>query len=87
MTEQYLVCRLRKQAEIHRQIHSKSVREEKPERIADLLEDAANEIERLHGLVDDGLRRRLERMNLLTEQEIEDAVDLAKKQQSEREKK
>ena len=43
-----LVYRLRKRAEIRRQISSrKSVQEGKPDRIADLLEEAANEIERL----------------------------------------
>jgi hypothetical protein len=39
---------LRKRAEIRRQIHGrKSVEEGKPDRIADLLEEAADEIERL----------------------------------------
>lgn len=48
--EQSLVFRLRKRAEIRRQIQSrKSVIEGKPDRIADLLEEAANEIERLQG--------------------------------------
>jgi len=43
-----LVIRLRTRAEIRRQIDSrKSVQEGKPDRIADLLEEAANEIERL----------------------------------------
>jgi hypothetical protein len=43
-----LVFRLRKRAEIRRQISTrKSVQEGKPDRIADLLEEAANEIERL----------------------------------------
>ena len=43
-----LVYRLRKRAEIRRQIPSrKSVQEGKPDRIADLLEEAATEIERL----------------------------------------
>lgn len=46
--EQDLVYRLRKRAEIRRQISTrKSVQEGKPDRIADLLEEAANEIERL----------------------------------------
>jgi hypothetical protein len=50
MEEQSLVFRLRKRAEIRRQIQSrKSVAEGKPDRIADLLEEAANEIERLQG--------------------------------------
>lgn len=44
-----LVYRLRKRAEIRRQIPTrKSVQENKPDRIADLLEEAANEIERLN---------------------------------------
>jgi hypothetical protein len=43
-----LVYRLRKRAEIRRQIPDrKSVQENKPDRIADILEEAANEIERL----------------------------------------
>ena len=43
-----LVYRLRKRAEIRRQIPGrKSVEEGKPDRIADILEEAANEIERL----------------------------------------
>jgi hypothetical protein len=48
VAEQSLVFRLRKRAEIRRQISSrKSVEEGKPDRIADLLEEAADEIERL----------------------------------------
>ena len=48
VAEQSLVFRLRKRAEIRRQITSrKSVEEGKPDRISDLLEEAANEIERL----------------------------------------
>jgi hypothetical protein len=48
VTEQSLVYRLRKRAEIRRQIQGrKSVEEGKPDRIADLLEEAADEIERL----------------------------------------
>ena len=43
-----IVVRLRKRAEIRRQISTrKSVQEGKPDRIADLLDEAANEIERL----------------------------------------
>lgn len=43
-----LVYRLRKRAEIRRQIPTrKSVQENAPDRIADLLEEAANEIEYL----------------------------------------
>jgi hypothetical protein len=48
MNEEDLVYRLRLRAEIRRQIHTrKSVQEGKPDRIADLLEKAADEIERL----------------------------------------
>mgnify|MGYP003347747858 CR=1 FL=1 len=48
MDENDLVYRLRKRAEIRRQIPDrKSVQENKPDRIADLLEEAANEIDRL----------------------------------------
>jgi hypothetical protein len=43
-----LVYRLRKRAEIRRQIKDrKSVQEGKPDRIADLLEEAADRIEQL----------------------------------------
>jgi hypothetical protein len=49
ISEQSLVFRLRKRAEIRRQIQDrKSVQEGKADRIADILEEAANEIERLH---------------------------------------
>ena len=48
VAEQSLVFRLRKRAEIRRQIQGrKSVEEGKPDRIADLLEEAAKEIENL----------------------------------------
>ena len=48
--EEDLVYRLRKRAEIRRQIPSrKSVQENQPDRLSDLLEEAANEIERLKG--------------------------------------
>jgi len=48
MNEQDLVYRLRKRAEIRRQIPDrKSVQEGRPDRIADLLEEAAQEIEQL----------------------------------------
>jgi hypothetical protein len=51
VAKQSLVFRLRKRAEIRRQIPGRrSVEEGKPDRIADLLEEAANEIERLQGL-------------------------------------
>jgi rubrerythrin len=45
LTEESLVYRLQKRAEIRRQIPGrKSVQENKPDRIADLLEEAAKEI-------------------------------------------
>jgi hypothetical protein len=45
VSEQSLVFRLKKRAEIRRQISTrKSVIEGKPDRIADLLEEAADEI-------------------------------------------
>jgi hypothetical protein len=48
-----LVYRLRKRAEIRRQIPTrKSVQEGSPDRIADLLEEAANEIEHLSEILD-----------------------------------
>jgi hypothetical protein len=48
MNEEDLVYRLRKRAEIRRQIPGrKSVEEGKADRIADILEEAADEIERL----------------------------------------
>jgi len=48
MNEEDLVYRLRKRAEIRRQIPTrKSVQEGAADRIADLLEEAANEIDRL----------------------------------------
>lgn len=47
-----LIYRLRKRAEIRRQIPTrKSAQENKPDRIADLLEEAADEIERLAGII------------------------------------
>lgn len=48
MNENDIVYRLKKRAEIRRQIKDrKSVQEGKADRIADILEEAANEIERL----------------------------------------
>lgn len=48
VSEQSLIFRLRKRAEIRRQIQDrKSVREGKPDRIADLLEEAADRLEQL----------------------------------------
>jgi len=50
MTED-LVYRLRKRAEIRRQIPTrKSVQDNQPDRLSDLLEEAANEIERLNNI-------------------------------------
>lgn len=47
-----LVYRLRKRAEIRRNaVGRKSVEEGKPDRIADLLEEAADEIEMLHKML------------------------------------
>jgi hypothetical protein len=51
VAEQSLVFRLRKRAEIRKQIKDrKSVEEGKPDRIADLLEEAADEIDRLNSI-------------------------------------
>ena len=51
VSEQSLVFRLRKRAEIRRNIKDrKSVPEGTPDRIADLLEEAADEIERSKGV-------------------------------------
>ena len=48
VSEQSLIFRLRKRAEIRRQIQNrKSVQEGQPDRIADLLEEAADRIEQL----------------------------------------
>jgi hypothetical protein len=48
MSSEDLILRLRKRAEIRRQIPSrKSVQNNEPDRIADLLEEAADAIERL----------------------------------------
>ena len=54
VSQQSLVFRLRKRAEIRRSIITrKSVQEGKNDRIADLLEEAAEEIKRLEDEVDD----------------------------------
>ena len=60
-----LVYRLRKRAEIRRQIADrKSVQEGKPDRISDLLEEAANEIERLRGnIISAGIDRNTSIVN------------------------
>lgn len=47
MQQEDLIYRLRKRAEIRRQIKTrKSVQNNEPDRISDLLEEAANEIEK-----------------------------------------
>jgi hypothetical protein len=58
-----LVYRLRKRAEIRRQIPTrKSVQEGKPDRMADLLEEAANEIEKLEQTVTNLVSARLDEL-------------------------
>lgn len=53
INEQDIVYRLRKRAEIRRQIIGrKSVEEGKPDRIADLLEEAANKITELENQIE-----------------------------------
>jgi hypothetical protein len=53
VSEQSLIFRLRKRAEIRRQIKDrKSVQEGQPDRIADLLEEAADRIEQLESKLD-----------------------------------
>lgn len=52
--QQSLIFRLRKRAEIRRQISSrKSVQEGKPDRMSDLLDEAANRISELESQVSD----------------------------------
>ena len=61
--EQPLVYRLRKRAEIRRQIKDrKSVQEGKPDRIADILEEAADEIEKLEQTVANLVAQRLDEL-------------------------
>ena len=58
-----LVYRLRKRAEIRRQIPTrKSVQEGKPDRMADLLEEAANEIEKLEQTITNLVCQRLDEL-------------------------
>ena len=58
MNEQDLVYRLNRRAEIRRQIDTrKSVQENKPDRIADLLEEAALEITNLRELMGQGIQQ------------------------------
>lgn len=64
INEEPLIYRLRKRAEIRRNIPTrKSVQEDKPDRIADLLDEAADEIYRLENLICslDDMIDRLER--------------------------
>jgi hypothetical protein len=67
LTEESLIYRLRKRAEIRRSINSrKSVQEGKPDRISDLLEEAAEEIcnlEAVIGEMDDTIDRLERRLN------------------------
>ena len=61
VTTQSLLYRLRKRAEIRRQIADrKSVQEGRADRIADLLEEAANEIDKLEETVAVFVAQRLE---------------------------
>jgi hypothetical protein len=54
VAEQSLLFRLRKRAEIRRQIPGRlAVVEGKPDKIANLLDEAANEIERLNAVIKD----------------------------------
>ncbi len=64
VAEQSLVFRLRKRAEIRRQIKDrKSVQEGAPDRIADLLEEAANEIVRLNAVLKEVTKHTIGRDN------------------------
>lgn len=59
--DQSLVFRLRKRAEIRRQITSrKSVEEGKPDRISDLLEESATHIELLESVITNLVSSRLD---------------------------
>jgi hypothetical protein len=63
VAEQSLVFRLRKRAEIRRQIPSRqSVLENKPDRIATLLDEAADEIEKLQTTVAALVSQRLDEL-------------------------
>ena len=54
VAEQSLLFRLRKRAEIRRQIPGRlAVVEGKPDKIANLLDEAADEIERLRSILDE----------------------------------
>ena len=59
--QQSLVFRLRKRADIRRQISTrKSVQEGAPDRIADLLDEAVDEIEHLQDTVAEFVAQRME---------------------------
>ncbi len=61
VAEQSLLFRLRKRAEIRRQIPGRlAVVEGKPDKIANLLDEAADEIERLQGTIAAFVAQRLE---------------------------
>ena len=61
VAEQSLLFRLRKRAEIRRQIPGRlAVVEGKPEKIANLLDEAADEIEKLQGTIAALVAQRLE---------------------------
>ena len=61
--EQSLVFRLRKRAEIRRQIPGRlAVQEGKPDKIANLLDEAANEIETLQQTIANLVSARLNEM-------------------------
>lgn len=63
VAEQSLVFRLRKRAEIRRQIQDrKSVQEGRPDRIADLLEESAGRIEELEQTITNLVSQRLDRL-------------------------
>lgn len=63
VSQQSLIFRLRKRAEIRRQIPGrKSVEEGTRDRIADLLEEAANEIEKLEQTVVNLVSARLDEL-------------------------
>jgi hypothetical protein len=62
VAEQSLLFRLRKRAEIRRQIPGRlAVVEGKPDKIANLLDEAADEIERLEQQIADMVIARLEK--------------------------
>lgn len=61
VAEQSLLFRLRKRAEIRRQIPGRlAVVEGKPDKIANLLDEAADEIEKLQGTIAAFVAQRLE---------------------------